>query len=279
VSRSAHHFTEASVEGLRANFACRLCDGADLHFYYALGDRYRYYKCSRCGLVNLDLSSGTDQAQYSLDLADPRDDRYRGHREVDASFSFLSRHVQHPGRLLDIGCGNGRLLYVAKRAGWDVKGVELSAQAAAAVRDRVGVEVLTGDFLELTGEGGERYDAICLRHVLEHIADSRRVLARIRALLRPGGYALIEMPNIEALDKRLKRWAVRQELHKRKFAPDFVAGHCNEFSRRSFEYLLGVTGFRLLRWETYSKKRLTNALYRHLHIGNKARALIERPAD
>jgi 2-polyprenyl-3-methyl-5-hydroxy-6-metoxy-1,4-benzoquinol methylase len=266
---------------LRANFACRLCDGDGLQFYYALGERYRYYKCSRCGLVNLDVSNGTDQAQYTLELADPQDERHRAHREVDASFAFLSRHVEQPGRLLDIGCGNGRLLYVAKQAGWEVKGVELSAQAAAMVEERLGVEVVTGDFLEVTaaGDGTERYEAICLRHVLEHMADSRLVLSRIRALLHPGGRALIEMPNVEALDKRLKRWAVRHGLHKRKLAADFVAGHCNEFSRRSFEYLLAATGFRLLRWETYSKKRLTTALYRHLHIGNKARALIERPVE
>ena len=60
------------------------------------------------------------------------------------------------------------------------------------------------------------------------------------------------------------------------YAADYVPGHCNEFSRPSFEYLTCETGVVLLHWGTHSKKRLRNLLYNRLPIGNKARALIRR---
>jgi hypothetical protein len=95
-------------------------------------------------------------------------------------------------------------------------------------------------------------------------------------MLAPGGMVLLEMPNIEGIDTKLKRWMADAGLHRKKFASSYVVGHCNEFCRESFEYLAAETGFRLLRWETYSKKRLTNFIYNRIPIGNKARALIRR---
>jgi kynurenine formamidase len=83
------------------------------------------------------------------------------------------------------------------------------------------------------------------------------------------------MPNIEAWDKRFKRLLENTGWHKRSYPNDFIAGHCNEFCRQSFEYLLSETGFRLIHWETYSSKPLNNWLMTRIPIGNKARALVQ----
>lgn len=263
-----------------ANFACRLCGGEDLRLYYTLGNdgRYRYYRCSRCALVNYDLSAGIDQEQYTRGFVDPMDDEARSNLDKDQSFAFLQRYVKPPARLLDIGCGTGRLMYLAQRSGWQVKGLELSSAMAARVRERLGVEVLVGDFLQLEPAPDDRaaYDVVCLRHVIEHLPDGLGAMARIRALTRPGGYALLEMPNVEALAKKWLRLTVRLGLHRRRFPPDFVAGHCNEYCRRSFEFLLQQSGFRLVRWETYSKKPLANWILNRVPVGTKARALARR---
>jgi SAM-dependent methyltransferase len=262
-----------------ASFSCRLCDGSDLSLYFRQGNdgRFRYYKCRRCGLVNLDLSEGLDQSQYTEDVEDPEDDSGRQNRQIDQSFRFLQRQLSGPQRLCDIGTGNGRLLLLAKRAGWDAMGVELSESLAETTSRRLGVEIIGGNFLEWTPrtEHCQAFDLVSLRHVLEHLPDSRLALQKIRALLRPGGHALFEMPNIEGWDKRIKRSLVNAGWHKRTYAQDFIAGHCNEFSRRSFEYLLDATGFRLVRWETYSNKPLGNWLLNLAPIGNKARALVQ----
>lgn len=266
--------------GRSADFPCRLCGGRKLRLYYTLGNdqRYRYYRCRDCALVNYDLASGIDQEQYTREFVDPMDDQARANLDKDQSFAFLARYISPPARLLDIGCGTGRLLYLAKRAGWDVKGLELSDNMARRVRERLGVDVMVGDFLQLDPAPADReaYDVVCLRHVIEHLPDSLGAMTRIRALTRSGGYFLAEMPNVEALAKKWLRFATAAGLHRRRFAPDFIAGHCNEFCRESFEFLLRRSGFRLVRWETYSKKPLANWLLNRVPIGTKARALARR---
>jgi SAM-dependent methyltransferase len=77
------------------------------------------------------LSGGKGLAlSYTRKFVDPADDQQPRNHDNDQAFYFLSRQVPTPGRPLDIGCGNGRLLLMAKRQGWRVKGLELSAAFA-----------------------------------------------------------------------------------------------------------------------------------------------------
>jgi hypothetical protein len=101
-------------------------------------------------------------------------------------------------------------------------------------------------------------------------------MEKISGLIRPGGWLLIEIPNIDGWSKRWVRFITRTGLHRRRFPPDLVPGHCCEYSRQSFTALLERTGYRLLRWETYSKKRLANAFLARFPVGTKARALARR---
>ena len=263
-----------------SGFACRLCDGTALDLYYTLGNdgRFRYYKCGVCGLVNLDLAAGHDQTQWNREFRDPTSESSGWDRKIDATFAYITRHVPEAKSLCDIGCGNGRLLLLARDAGWRVLGLELEPHVAARTADKLAVEVVAADFMafEPPPEHAAGYDVVCLRHVLEHLPDPRLAMRRIGALLRPGGRAVLEFPNVEALGKRLKRSLVNAGLHRRRFRDDFVAGHCNEFCRESFEYLLDTTGYRLVRWETYSKRAVTNWVYNRVAIGNKARALVAK---
>ena len=264
----------------KAPFRCRLCGSSDLHLYYTLGAReqFHYYKCGSCRLVNYDISGGLDQTQYT-EMVDPRDAAARRNRDKNETWRFIERHLPTPGSFLDIGCGPGRLLYLAKSAGWSVRGLELSAEMAEFASSRIDAEILVADFLDYEPYDEARFDMVSLRHVLEHLRDPVLAMTKINRLARMGGHAILEFPNIEAADKRFKRMLVNLGLHRRKFREDFVAGHCNEFCRASFEHLLTKTGFGLVRWETYSHKRIPNFIYNRIHIGNKARALIRKEAE
>jgi len=258
--------------------ACRLCGETDLTLYYTQGnqDEFRFYRCPVCRLVNYDLSSGLDQEKYAREFVDPFDDGVTSNRAQSITYSFLKKHLPKPGTMLEIGCGNGRLLHHAKHDGWTVRGLELSPFLAESVKKRLDIDVEVANFLEYKVKESDRYDLVLLRHVLEHLPDSKGALRSIHSMLANGGHALLEFPNIDGMDIRYKRWLRRTGLHRKKYPETYRPGHCNEFCRESFEYLLKETGFDLVVWETYSYRRVSNFIFNRVHIGNKARAIIRR---
>lgn len=269
-----------NTNGITADFKCRLCSSRDLYIYHVMGNdgRFRYFKCPHCKLVNYDLAAGLAQQHFEEPGKDPLDDSEPWNLDKDQSFRFLSRYVSPPGRMLDIGCGNGRLMYLARKAGWDVKGLELSSVMAKVVRRRLGAAVVVADFLAVEPDAIDamKFDLICLRHVLEHLPDCLLAMRKLRGLLAPSGHALIELPNVESISKKAKRFLTRRGIRKPVYPDDLAIGHANEFCRASFEFLLRETGFELVRWETYSRKPLANLFYNYVHIGSNARAIIKR---
>jgi len=268
---------------IKADFPCRLCAGTDLFLYHTMGNdgRYRYFKCPRCKLVNYDLSTGLTQDQFETPDTDPTDDTERSHWNKNQAFAFLSGYLSPPGNLLDVGCSTGRLLFLARAAGWEVKGLELSEVMAQVVRDRLGEEVIVADFLEVEPEsiGAGEFDVICMQHVLEHLPDCLLAMKKLSALLKPGGHILIEVPNVESVSKKVKRFLTRTGLRKPVFPEDIAIGHANEFCRESFQHLLDKTGFELCHWHNYSRKPAANFFYKHVHVGSNARALIRKKAN
>lgn len=260
---------------------CRLCQSERLRLFYTQGnsDEFRFYRCERCGLVNYELSGGLDQTKYAREFVNPQEDGHPVNIAQTQTFRFLAGRLVPPGRLLEIGCGNGRLLLLARAAGWQVQGIELSPFLAESVRREFGIEVKVADFLAYEPAPSERYEVVILRHVLEHLPDGRAALTTIHRLLAPAGYALLEFPNIDALDLRLKRLFRRLGWHRKRYPPDYRPGHCNEYNRKAFEFLAGAAGFRLCEWQTYSYRPFENWIYTRWHIGNKARALIQKEPE
>jgi SAM-dependent methyltransferase len=103
------------------------------------------------------------------------------------------------GRLLDVGCGKGSFLSYCTRQGWDAWGVEPSDNGRAMAKKRLGHRVVaTPDELAHAG-----FDVVTLWHVLEHVDDPNSMLRELRRLIRPGGYILVCVPNIDSLQSRL----------------------------------------------------------------------------
>jgi 2-polyprenyl-3-methyl-5-hydroxy-6-metoxy-1,4-benzoquinol methylase len=121
-----------------------------------------------------------------------------------ASLDHMCRHLRVPAAgcsLLDIGCGDGAFLAIARDCGWRVLGVELDPAAAARAARR-GLEVVQGDIGALDGHEG-RFDAVTLSHVIEHVHDPLHLLRACHRLLKPGGQLWLETPNIDSCGHRL----------------------------------------------------------------------------
>lgn len=114
---------------------------------------------------------------------------------VYRSAIFLKRYEPEPGdRMLEVGCGNGMFLLLARDRGWEVEGIDLSESAVRAGRETHGLPVQEADFAQYDAEPGA-YRAIVAWEVLEHLPDPRGFLAKARTLLRPGGSLVFSVPN------------------------------------------------------------------------------------
>ena len=257
---------------------CRLCNHNDLKLYYQVGNKkqFNFYKCKKCGLVNLDINNINiyeNQVKYEENFIDPLDKK-----KNPGSFStykYIAKKIKSKGNYIDIGCGNGSLLNYAREDGWDVKGLEISDFLAKKVKEKLNIEVETGNFIEFK-DIHPAYNLLTLRHVLEHIPDSIRAMKIINNLLLDEGYAVLEFPNIEGFSFKFKRFLDKFGLYNKKYKPDFKPGHCNEFSRKSFKYLSNISGFELIDWQTYSNKETLNLFYSIFKIATKARVLIKK---
>jgi SAM-dependent methyltransferase len=120
-------------------------------------------------------------------------------REIALREMFYVRHVPG-GRLLEVGCGNGRQLERLAQAGWRAEGIDFDEHAATMARS-LGISVRVGELASANyGEG--QFDAIILSHVIEHVQDPVQLLAECRRILKPGGQLVVATPNANALGHR-----------------------------------------------------------------------------
>ena len=125
-------------------------------------------------------------------------ERFRSMAEAGADLAgearMIDAMVPRRARILDAGCGTGRVGSFLAAAGHDVVGVDLDQELiATARRDCPGASWLVGDLAELdlpTHGVAEGFDAVvCAGNVMTFLAEEtrREVLHRLRAHLRDGG--------------------------------------------------------------------------------------------
>ncbi len=154
------------------------------------------------------------------------------------------RSADRDGSLIELGAGNGRFLERLRRYGWTgpLQGVELDEGVAAATAARTGIEVRSGN-IEHEALPEEAYDAIVMRHVIEHLRRPAATLEMVLRALRPDGLLFVGTPDTEALCARVfgRYWSGYD-----------VPRHLVIFSGHALEALLEKTGFEVIdRWSGF----------------------------
>lgn len=197
-------------------------------------EQQHLYQCTNCTLV-FDKRRPSDQELY---------DYYRRYSygtlkpcpaATTASFHRLLstfERFRRSGRILDIGCGQGDFLEIARQRGWHEQGSEYSEAAVALCRSR-GLKVVHGD-LALSDFGDQVFDVITAFEVIEHVNDPATLMAHVRRLLRPGGLLYITTPNFDS---------VLRHLEKSEFRMICYPEHLCFYTRRSLRYLAQLHEF------------------------------------
>jgi SAM-dependent methyltransferase len=154
---------------------------------------------------------------------------YRLWIRLDEDISFHTR--RGGGRLLDIGCNEGRTLKNYARNGFHAEGTELNETAAVVAR-AAGFAVFTGPLDDFTPDAS--YDVAVLSNVLEHSLDPRAMLRSLGRVLKPGGEVWISCPNSQSwLRPVFGRWWINWH----------VPFHVTHFSPLTLRHLLDESGF------------------------------------
>lgn len=160
-------------------------------------------------------------------------------------------------KLLDIGCGSGLLLHLARRRGFESFGMDVSEQAVALARSRYGLDVRQGRIGDDIWSPGE-FDFVAMYHVLEHLRDPRSALRYARRILKRDGNLILQVPNLESLQARCfgARWHGLD-----------VPRHLINFTPGAIDLLLRETGFIVTRRAKFSLRDNPASIASSLAIG------------
>ena len=227
--------------------ACGLCGGGAFTVLEDGDDPHRVLQCRSCSFVFVhpalalsQLSRHYDENYYEEWIGPQKPRRVKmWNRRLEG----IERR-RRPGRLLDVGCGTGQFLQIARERGWKIEGTELSPFAARYAAKRTGAAIFCGD-LGKAAFAEKSFDVVTIWHVLEHMADPWRCLAEARKILKDDGLLVVAVPNVDDRVNRLVYRIVKgQRL--RLFSKDDRELHLCHFSAATLRDLLAQTGFACL---------------------------------
>jgi 2-polyprenyl-3-methyl-5-hydroxy-6-metoxy-1,4-benzoquinol methylase len=179
-------------------------------------------------------------------------DKGSGPRSLILLRNFLDRvALGDEGRLLDIGCANGKLLesFHSLRPSWKLSGAELLDTWRETVLSLPGVEHFYSGPTRLYAKP---FDVISLSHVLEHVPNPIAFLKETAGYLGERGRILLAMPNLRHNPIDL-----------------IIADHCTHFDEHNLSYVAERAGLAV---ELLSTSLLPKELVAVLSIGRKSGA-------
>jgi len=160
-------------------------------------------QCERCGFEFFEPSLAGNEAFYKeLEHAEY-------FVENRPEFGRTLRLARRLGlrRVLDVGCGSGIFLDLARQAGCATWGLELNGAAAEKARAK-GHQVFS-ELLDGLKPGVKGFDLITLFQVLEHVPEPVPLLRQAAARLGPGGLISVAVPSANGV-LRLVPWDPHQ---------------------------------------------------------------------
>lgn len=211
---------------------CPLCTS---EYNKPIGERevVKLRRCSSCHLIfHRELRNDAEIREYydnyynaeNLAFSPITEARFK---ELIVSFE----EYRKSNRILDVGCGGGHLLKVARDGAWCAYGTDLAAGAIDQVAG-LGINGFCGE-LNAAAYATQFFDVIYCSEVIEHVLDPLGLLTEIARILRSGGLLYLTTPNYDSLSRRLLGYKWR----------NIAIEHINYFSPGTLSRALVDVGF------------------------------------
>jgi SAM-dependent methyltransferase len=132
-----------------------------------------------------------------------------GREDLDRMLDLLGARIDPRDRIVEIGCGLGRITRALAKRGRDVRALDVSAEMLEMARghnhDLANVEWIAGDGRSLAPIEAESADACQSQVVFQHIPDPEITLGYVSEMgrvLKSGGWAAFQVSNAPALHRR-----------------------------------------------------------------------------
>jgi len=197
---------------------CPICNGITALSFIAKDsnrritqENFRYYSCPNCSLTFLNPIPVDLDRYYSTEYYETPASLEK--LEKDAATEFykieLVKRFTKNGRILDIGAGYGRFVYLAHKEGFEVDAIEVSKECCNFITSVIGINAIEHAQPEVAMTNLEPYDIITFWHVAEHLSDPWIALKTAVQKLKIGGFLIVAMPNPDSFQFRVfkKYWA------------------------------------------------------------------------
>jgi|ETNmetMinimDraft_26_1059896.scaffolds.fasta_scaffold47787_1 methionine biosynthesis protein MetW len=149
-------------------------------------------------------------------------------------------------KIIDLGCGDGRLSGELVKKGHDVYGID-AAEDAIHEAIKLGIKAVVGDLEKELPFSENEFDVVIFVDVYEHLYDQETILKNIHRILKPDGKLIIAYQNHFDLRNRFEilfgkgivHWAHRQYDN----AVAWSYAHVRFLLQKEFEQLLNKNGF------------------------------------
>ncbi len=157
------------------------------------------------------------------------------------SYLFESENL---GKTLDVGCGDGTLLYVLSQKYKfiiDKYGIEISYKACQKALEK-GINVIRGN-AEILPFPDNFFDTVICSEVLEHLVFPEKALEEIYRVSKNNAIIIFSIPNLGYFKYRLKLLIGKSPFEQGRYS---ASEHLHFWTRESFEKFLQKHGFKIL---------------------------------
>jgi len=155
------------------------------------------FSCLKCGLVSIfPPPTIKERLEFYRDYGNEKNRKFDESIRQKTIYPYKLEKLKKLSKglsLLDIGAGLGTFSFMAKQAGFDVTGIELSPEQCRYAKTHFNIDLLNIDIFDLSEHIG-KFDIIHMHHVMEHLATPSKAFDIIKSLLKDDGIFLFEVP-------------------------------------------------------------------------------------